>query len=146
MTTYNTGYPYSNLVATPPVANKPYELGARVRMAYGYILADVGAVYAATNIINITKLPLGAFIIAVLAKWADMSSDGSTLTLYKGTDAISAALDVTSAQSAYAYDYTGSGQLVETEAERIISATLGTGTLDSAITAKFECVILYAHD
>jgi hypothetical protein len=146
MTTYNTGYPYSNLVAVPPVACKPIELGGRVRFAYGKILATAAATPAAGSIINVTKLPLGAIIIALLAKWEDMSSDAVTITLKKGTTAISAATAAATAQTAYAFDYTGSGLTIDTEAERIISGTTGTGTLNGTLGNKFECIVLYVID
>jgi hypothetical protein len=146
MTTYNTGYPYSNLVAVPPVACKPYEIGARVRMAYGKIVIPASSVPGTGSVINVTKLPLDSFIIAVLAKWEDLNDSTHSLQLFKGTDAISADNDVGTAQAAYAFDYTGSGQTVDTEAERIISATITGAALNGTAGNKFECIILYAHD
>ena len=144
MTTYNTGYPYSNHVAVPPVADKPVELGGRVRVAYGYIACSA-VQEASGSVINITKLPLGARILAVLAKWADMGT-ANTITLKAGTTAISAALVTSTAQTAYAFDYTGVGVDVAAEATRIISGTVGTGALDGTVANKFECMILYAID
>jgi len=145
MTAYNTGYPYSNMVAVPPVAEKPVELGGRVRIAYGYIACSA-VQEVAGSVINVTKLPLGAKIIALLVKWADMSSDAATITLKKGTTAISAALAVATAQAAYAFDYTGSGLTIDTEAERIISGTTATGTLNGTAGGKTEVMILYVLD
>ena len=146
MTTYNTGYPYSSMVAEPPVAIAPAELGGRVRMAYGKILATAAATPAAGSVINITKLPLGAKILAVLAKWEDMSSDAATITLKAGTTAISAALAAATARTAYAFDYTGVNVDITTEALRQISGTTGTGTLNETLGNKFECIILYVID
>jgi hypothetical protein len=146
MTTYNTGYPYSNMVAVPPIAEKPVELGGRVRLAYGYVLATAAATPAAASIINMTNLPLGARIVALLAKWADMSSDAATLTMKAGTTAISAAFAIATARSAYAFDYTGCGVDIDTEAKRVISGTTATGTLNETAGNKFEYMILYAID
>lgn len=144
MTTYNTGYPYSNGVAVPPVMDKPVELGGRVRVAYGKITCSA-VQEASGSIINITKLPLGARVLAVLAKWGDMGTS-NTITLKAGTTAISAALATSTAQAAYAFDYTGVGVDIDTEAKRTINGVVGTGALDGTVGNKFECQILYAID
>ena len=141
MTTYNTGYPYSNMVAVPPVLDTLVELAGRLRFAYGKILCSA-VQEASGSIINITKLPLGAKIFALLAMWGDMGGS-NTITLKKGTTAISAAFATSTARTAYAFDYTGSGLTIDTEAERIISGTVGTGALDGTVANKFECMILY---
>lgn len=144
MTTYNTGYPYSNLVAVPPVANKPVELGGRTRMAYGYIACST-VQEANGSIINITKLPLGALVLAVLLKWGDMGGS-NTITLKAGTTALSAAKTTSTAQSAYAFDYTGVGVSIDTAAKQIINGVVGTGALDGTAAVKYEAIILYAID
>ena len=145
MTTYNTGYPYSNMVAVPPVMEKPVELSGRVRIAYGKVTCSA-VQEASGSIINITKLPLGARVLGLLTKFGDMSDGSATLTLKAGTTAISAAKAVGSAQAAYAWDYTGVGVDVSTEAMRVISGTVGTAALNGTAGVLFECQILYAID
>ena len=146
MTTFNTGYPYSNLVAVPPVMDKPVELGGRVRVAYGKVTIPAASVPGTGDIVNITKLPLGAKILSLQAKWEDLNSGSDTLTLKAGTTAISAALNVGTAQSAYAFDYTGVGVDIDTEAKRLISATLGGAALNGTAGNKFEFLLTYALD
>jgi len=142
--TYNTGYPLIEGLASPPRMVAPAILAGRVRVAYGYIACSA-VQEASGSIINITKLPLGATILGVLLKWGDMGTS-NTITLKKGTTAISAVKTTSTAQAAYAIDYAGSGLSIDTEAERLINGVVGTGALDGTAGLKYECIILYVLD
>lgn len=146
MTTYNTGFPQANDVAIPPVANKPTEFGGRVRIMYGKIVIPASSVPGTTDLVNIGKLPIGAKIIGKKFKWGDMNDSTHTFTIKAGTTAISAALNVGTAQAAYAPDYTGDGTEVTSEALRQISATLGGAAMNGTAANKFEMLLEYVID
>ena len=148
MVTYNTGYPYSNAVAVPPVMDKPVELGGRLRVAYCKVAATAATPPTTGDVINVTKLPLGARIMGVMKMWADMNNDDETLQLRAGATAIGAADDVGTAQAAFAWDYTGVGVDIDTEAKRTINLLCG-GTadpLDGTAGGLWEAYIFYSLD
>ncbi len=146
MTTYNTGYPQANDVAVPPVANKPTEVGGRVRHFYGKVAIPASSVPGDTDVVNVGKLPLGAKILGKKFKWEDMNDGAHTFTVKAGATAISAALNVGTAQAAYAPDYTGDGTDITTEALRQISVTLGGAAMNGAAANKFEMLLEYVID
>jgi hypothetical protein len=142
MTTYNTGYPQSNAVAVPPVMNKQSELGGRVRVAYGKVTIPASSVPGTTDVVNITKVPAGCRLLGLMAKWQDLNDSTHTFTVRAGTTAISAALDVGTAQTAYAWDYTGVG--VEPAAgSETINVVLGGAAMNGTAANKFEMILFY---
>jgi len=146
--TYNTGYPLSEGIADPPRMVAPVILSGRVRVAYAYVLATAATPPTTGDVVNVTTLPLGATILGVMKKWADMNNDDETLQLRAGTTAIGAADDVGTAQTAYAIDYTGCGVKITTEAMRTINVLLGgtADALDGTAGNKWEAIILYSLD
>jgi len=147
MTTYNTGYPYSQGIASPPVMVPPVELGGRVRVAYFKHTPPAVATAGDTDVVNLGTLPLGALILASFSKFGDLNDGSHTAQPRIGTTAIGAADDVGTAQTAYVIDYTGTGQKVDSAAKQTVNIVLSGAAFNQATGAEiYELIVLYAID
>lgn len=113
------------------------EYGGNVRVAYDYYTAP-GAVIA-TGDIKLMKLPAGARVVGVMAKWEDHGTTGAMTLGWEanGTetvdaDGLIAAIDLTSAGTSVTL--ASAGMFQKFSAETQISLTVGTAT--DASTSK----------
>ena len=147
MTTYNTGYPLSEVLSKPPVMVPPYYKGGRIRVAYFKHTPPAVATAGDGDVVNLGSLPQGSMVIAVLQKWGDLNDGAHTAQLRAGTTALSAANNVGTAQAAYAFDYTGVGVLIDTAAEETVNLLLSGAAFNEASGSEtYEAIVLYAQD
>jgi len=147
MTTYNTGYPLSAGLASPPVMVPPIYLGGRVRVAYFKHTPPAVTTAGDTDVVNLGTLPLGAMILASFSKFGDLNDSTHTAQPRIGATAIGAADDVGTAQTAYVIDYTGTGEIIDTAAKQTVNLLLSGAAFNQADgTEIYELIVLYALD